>query len=60
MGSEHPRVSLASRTAKSRTTAALIVAESDQAAFESNHTDSKADVTCTTDAATHGGGPFCV
>ena len=46
----------ASRTAKS-CTAAGSVTESDQAAFVYNHTDSKADITCTTDADTREDGP---
>ena len=55
--SEHPRVSLAPLvTAKSCTPAGIVI-ESDQAAFVRNHTYIKADVTCTTDAATNEDGP---
>ena len=44
-GSEHPRVSPGAFGADKSGTAAGIVTESDQAAFVSNHSDSKTDVT---------------
>ena len=51
--SQHPRGHPGASRADKSCTAAGIVTEFDQAAFASNHTDSKADVMCTTDAATH-------